>query len=142
MTLRPFAHPSAFSTFRTHARTLWQTGGQRLDARLEPLGARVRLGDLPCRCGKLLVRHGQRDMIGNPPRLGQVLAGECARMLRPEAESKSLIPGTSQHDQARTKAGSKEAFAQVVRLDDEKIGRREVVDQQKGPLPARCRPLA
>ena len=26
MTLRPFAHPSAFSTFlRTHAHTLWQT---------------------------------------------------------------------------------------------------------------------
>jgi hypothetical protein len=108
-----------------------QFRGQRLDARLEPLGAPVRLGHLTCRCGKLLVRHGQRDMICNPPRCGQVLAGECVRTLRPEAESNSLIPGTSHHDQARTKASGKEAFAKVVRLDDEKIGRREVVDQHK-----------
>ena len=104
---------------------------QRLHARLEPLGTRLRVGNLTRRLGQLLVRHGQRHVIRDPPGDRHVVSRERAGVLRPEREPHVLVARARQHDQKRSESGRHDALAQIDRLDDRQRRRREVVDDDE-----------
>ena len=107
---------------------------QRLHPRFEVLGARVRLRHFTRRVGQLLVRDGQRDVVGNATGHRDILDPERTHALRPEPEAHLLVARTSDDDEERTIPGRNDPLTKVGRLDDSQRCRREIVDDDEAVL--------